>query len=225
MNLSSGALQTPPVIKNLLIINALFYLAQSMLPNGLGDMLTHKLALYFWQSEYFQPYQLVTHMFLHGSFQHLFFNMFSLWMFGRILEYDLGSRRFLIFYMITGIGAAILYSFANWAEVAYYRDALGNTPMAGAVINHLINTPTLGASGAIYGVLLGFGMMHPNATIMLIIPPIPMKAKYFVIIFMVLELVLGFTLSDNVAHFAHVTGMICAFFLLRYWKAKNKIYY
>lgn len=225
MNLRSGAFQTPPVVKNLLIINALVFMAQQLLPHGLGEQITQKLALYFWSSENFYPFQYVTHMFLHANFTHLFFNMFTLWMFGRILEYDLGSKRFLTFYLITGIGAAILYSVANWIEISYYEKAVMSAQEAYTNIWMLTNVPTLGASGAIYGVLLGFGMMHPNSVIMLIFPPIPMKAKYFVIIFMVLEFIQGFTMSDNVAHFAHVTGMICAFILLKYWKSQGKIYY
>ncbi len=224
MNFRTGAMQTPPVVKNLIIVNVLFYMATTLLPHGLGGLLSSKLALYFWESPNFYPWQYVTHMFLHANFTHLFFNMFTLWMFGRILEYDLGSRRFLTFYMITGIGAAILYSFVNWAEIAYLRAHLtGGEDFI--LLHRLINTPTIGASGAIFGVLLAFGMMHPNSVIMLLIPPIPMKAKYFVIIFMMLELIQGFTITDNVAHFAHVTGMICGFLLLRYWKAKGKIYY
>ena len=225
INFGNGMLHAPPVVKNLIIVNALVFLAQTMLPDGLGNLLTHKLALYFWESDYFQPYQLVTHMFLHGSFSHLFFNMFSLWMFGRYLEYDMGSKRFLTFYVVTGIGAAILYSLANWAEIGYYRHLIGNPAVANAYLAPLINVPTLGASGAVYGVLLAYGMIHPNEVLVLLFPPIPMKAKYFVIIFMVIELAMGFAVSDNVAHFAHVGGMIWAFLLLRYWKAKGKIYY
>lgn len=221
MNFGTGALRTPPVVKNLLIINALVFLAQVMLPNGLGQMITEKLALYFWESPNFRAYQFVTHMFLHADFTHIFFNMFALWMFGRILEYDLGGRRFLTFYLITGIGAAILYSAVHWIEIVYYMNA-GINPQ---VIYNLINTPTLGASGAVYGVLLAFGMLHPNSIIMLLIPPIPMKAKYFVIIFIVIELVLGLTYNDNVAHFAHLGGMLWGFILLRYWKAKGKIFF
>ncbi|MCD7963427.1 MAG: rhomboid family intramembrane serine protease [Rikenellaceae bacterium] len=221
MNIGSGALRTPPVVKNLLIINALVFFAQAYLPNGWGNILTVKGALFFRKSDYFQPYQLVTHMFLHGSFGHLFLNMFSLWMFGRILEYDLGSKRFLTFYMICGIGAALLYSGVNWLEISYLR----STGVSEIIVQRAINIPSLGASGAIFGVLLGFGMMHPNSVIMLLIPPITMKAKYFVIIFMVLEIIQGFAVTDNVAHFAHVGGMIWGFFLLRYWKRTGKIYY
>ena len=223
--LNTGAFRTPPVILNLLIINALVFMAQSLLPHGLGSAITQNCALYFWESPNFHIYQYFTYMFLHGDFMHLFFNMFSLWMFGRILEYDLGSKRFLIFYLITGIGAGILYSCVNWLEISVLRSAGEMTNAVATQIFRLVNIPTVGASGAIYGILLGFGMMHPNSVIMLVFPPIPMKAKYFVLIFIVLEFLLGMRGGDGVAHFAHLTGMLCAFLLLRYWKRKGKIYY
>lgn len=205
MNMS-GAYRTPPVVKNLLIINILVFMAQELLP--IGDAITNYGALYFWDSPHFHFWQYLTHMFLHGSWQHLLFNMFSLWMFGRVLEFDLGSRRFLIFYLLSGIGAAVLYNCVNYLQLHYF----GIQPGA-----------TIGASGAIYGILLGFGMLHPNSIIMMIIPPIPMKAKYFVIVFMVLELFLGVRGGDGVAHFAHVTGMISAFILLKVWKARGVV--
>lgn len=219
-----GAYRTPPVVKNLLIINILIFMAQELLP--FGDYITQYGALYYWESPNFYPWQYVTHMFLHGGIWHIFFNMFSLWMFGRILEYDLGSKRFLVFYMLSGIGAGILYSCINWIEVSAVRQAAEVSYDAALKMYRLINIPVIGASGATYGVLLGFGMLHPNSVIMLLIPPIPMKAKYFVIIFMVIELFSGLRdAGDGVAHFAHVTGMVSAFLLLRYWKAKGKIYY
>ena len=211
---SNPAYHTPPVVKNLMIFNTLVFLAQTLLP--IKDEITTRFALYFWESDFFQPYQYITYMFLHGDFSHLFFNMFALWMFGRTLEYDLGSKRFLTFYLVTGIGAGLLYSLANLAEINYYQGHV--EPYS---LQNIINVPTLGASGAIYGVLLGFGMMRPNAVIMLLIPPIPMKAKYFVIIFMIIELVSEFTISDNVAHLAHVGGMIWAFILIKYWRMRG----
>jgi len=193
MRFNNGAFTTPPVVKNLIIINALFFLAEVILPNGLGDLLIDKLGLYPWQSPNFRLYQLITHMFLHGGIAHLFMNMFALWMFGRTLEYDMGSKRFLIYYMITGIGAGLLQMGVSWIEISRLQAA---------------------------------GMMYPNAMIMLLIPPIPIKAKYFVIGYGLLELSLGVTgAQSGVAHFAHVGGMIFGFFLLYYWKKKGKIYY
>jgi Uncharacterized membrane protein (homolog of Drosophila rhomboid) len=210
-----GAFRTPPVVQNLIIINVLVFMAQTILP--FGKEITHYGALYYWGSPNFHIWQYLTHMFLHGGMWHIFFNMFSLWMFGRTLEYDLGSKRFLIFYMVCGIGAGILYNCVNWIQYQFID------PQTAWM---MMNIGTVGASGAIYGVLLGFGMMHPNAIIMPLFPPIPIKAKYLVIIFMVIELLDGIRgANDGVAHFAHVTGMISAFLLLRYWKAKGKIYY
>ena len=169
-------------------------------------------------------------MFLHGGIAHLFMNMFALWMFGRTLEYDMGSKRFLIYYMITGIGAGLLQMGVSWIEISRLQAAAHEmgamTPDMQSMIAVRANVVTIGASGAVFGVLLAFGMMYPNAMIMLLIPPIPIKAKYFVIGYGLLELSLGVTgAQSGVAHFAHVGGMIFGFFLLYYWKKKGKIYY
>ena len=196
-------LQTPPVIKNLLIINALVFLATSLLP--VGDRLVHYGALSL-GVPWFHTYQYVTYMFIHANFEHLFFNMFALWMFGRTLEYRLGSQRFLIYYMVCGIGAALIqYGVAQ---------LLGELPMF-----------LVGASGAVMGLLLAFGVLYPNATIMLLIPPIPMKAKWFVIIYAVIELFLGWRGVGQVAHFAHVGGMVWGLLLLYYWKRRGTLYF
>ena len=196
-------LQTPPVVKNLLIINALVFLATSLLP--VGDRLVHYGALSL-GVPWFHTYQYVTYMFIHANFEHLFFNMFALWMFGRTLEYRLGSQRFLIYYMVCGIGAALIqYGVAQ---------LLGELPMF-----------LVGASGAVMGLLLAFGVLYPNATIMLLIPPIPMKAKWFVIIYAVIELFLGWRGVGQVAHFAHVGGMVWGFLLLYYWKRRGTLYF
>ena len=205
MNMS-GVYRTPPVVKNLLIINALIFMAQELLP--FGKTMTGYGALHYWESPWFGVWQHVSYMFLHNDIGHLFFNMFALWMFGRVLEYDLGSKRFLVFYLLSGIGAGILYNCVNWIQFHYF----GIPPGA-----------TIGASGAIYGILLGFGMLHPNSIILLFFM-IPMKAKYLVILFMVLELFWGFQGGDGVAHFAHITGMISAFILLKYWLARGGIH-
>lgn len=228
MQLNSAAFTTPPVVKNLIIINILFFLATSLLPSG--NWIVENLGLYFWESEHFRIYQVVTHMFLHANLTHLFFNMFALWMFGRTLEYDLGSKRFLIYYMITGLGAAALHMGVSWIEISNMKNAVESmgamSPYSQVLLDARINTITLGASGAVFGVLLAFGMMHPNAVLMLLIPPIPIKAKYFVIIYGLLELGLGISGAESgVAHFAHVGGMLFGFFLLRYWKRQRKIFY
>ena len=160
-------------------------------------------------------------MFLHGNFSHLFFNMFALWMFGRTLEVELGSRRFLIYYMVCGIGAALLQMGVGYLE---YSGAVADYGFRAA--SQLLVIPTVGASGAVFGLLLAFGLMHPNAIIMLIIPPIPMKAKWFVVIYGVIELFFGISgRMPGVAHFAHVGGMLWGFLLLWYWKRRGTIRY
>jgi membrane associated rhomboid family serine protease len=149
-------------------------------------------------------------MFMHGSWEHIIFNMFTLWMFGRFIEMDLGSRRFFVYYMVCGVGAGLIQMLVCW---------LTNAPL---------DVPTVGASGAIYGLLLAFAMLHPNDIIMPLIPPIPMKAKWAVLVFCAIELLLGirgsFFSSDNVAHFAHLGGALFGFVLLWWWLKTKKIY-
>ncbi len=199
--MNNNFLSTPPVVKNLLIINVLAFMATTMLP--IGGMIMGRCGLWLGH-EWFHSYQFITYMFMHAGFEHLFFNMFALWMFGRTLEYELGSKRFLIYYMTCGVGAAL---------IQYLVAALlGELPMT-----------LVGASGAVMGLLLAFGVMHPNAMIMLLIPPIPMKAKWFVIIYAVIELFAGWRGVGNVAHFAHVGGMLWGFLLLMMWKKQGLI--
>ena len=201
--MNSSYFSTPPVVKNLIIINCLAFLGVWLIPS-LNQFMGQYGVLYWFGSPYYHSYQFVTYMFLHASLEHLFFNMFALWMFGRTLEYALGSKRFLIYYMVCGVGAALIQ----------YLTALafGELPLL-----------LVGASGAVMGLLLAFGVMHPNAVIMLLIPPIPMKAKWFVIIYAVIELFLGWKGVGNVAHFAHVGGMLWGFLLLHWWKRRGTI--
>ena len=197
--------QTPPVVKNLIIINVLVYMATALLP--VGNEIIRFCALWFGASPFgeFHSYQFVTYMFLHANIEHIFFNMFALWMFGRTLEYELGSKRFLIYYMVCGVGAALIQ-------------------LATAYLTGEMPIQLVGASGAVMGLLLAFGVMHPNAVIMLLIPPIPMKAKWFVVIYGVIELFLGWTgFGGNVAHFAHVGGMLWGLLLLQWWKRNGTI--
>lgn len=198
-------------------------MAEMILPARMGDWMFANLGLYFWESGNFHLHQLVTHMFMHANLTHLFMNMFALWMFGRTLEYELGSKRFLIYYMVTGVGAALIQLGVTWLQV----DSMSSAAFVDqAKLQSLIYAPMIGASGAVFGVLLAFGMMHPNAMLMLLIPPIPIKAKYLVIGYGVLELFLGTTgMQSGVAHFAHLGGMLWGFFLLRYWKKRGDIYY
>lgn len=268
--------ETPTVTKNLIIINAILLLAKYVLEQR-GINLTQYLALYYPGSSNFHFYQFITHMFMHGGFGHLFFNMFALWMFGRVLETVWGPKRFLIFYFVTGLGAAALHTFVNYLEINPIVDAVTaftNTPSAdlfsafvnknqGAIkdmgfnlpgiidfatswlsnpssssfegeaigfmqqfVNLKMNIPTVGASGAVYGVLLGFGMLFPNTQLMLLFPPIPIKAKYMVIAYGALELGLGLWMpGSNIAHFAHLGGMIFGFFLIQYWNKTKKSFY
>lgn len=201
---SYGIQPTPPVVKNLIILNIIVLMAEKMLP--VGTQIIEYGALYPIGTDYFHSWQVITYMFLHANFSHLFFNMFALWMFGRSLEYELGSKRFLTYYMVCGVGAALLQ--------------LGVELIEGSAAS------TVGASGAIFGILLAYGMMHPNNIIMLLIPPIPLKAKWFVIIYGLIELFAGVSGSmDNVAHFAHLGGMLWGFLLLLWWKKRGKIFY
>ena len=210
--------KTPPVVTNLLIINVLFFLATEFLPEGAVNFMYQKFALFFWKSDFFMPHQIVTYMFMHGSLMHLFSNMFAVWMFGRILEYNLGSRRFLIYYLICGIGAGLIQLGVNWIDFVNAGTAAETFRAA--------NASTIGASGAVFGILLAFGMLYPNSQIVLLFPPIPLKAKYFVIIYGVFELFAGISgRMDGIAHFAHLGGMLWGFLLLYYWKKKGKIFY
>ena len=205
--------QTPPVVKNLIIINALVYMATALIQPAHNAIMEY-CALWL-GAPLFHTYQFVTYMFVHANFEHIFFNMFALWMFGRTLEYELGSKRFLTYYMVCGVGAGVLQLLVGWLEYRY-----GNVGMMALMV------PTVGASGAVFGLLLAFGVMHPNAAIMLLIPPIPMKAKWFVVVYGVIELFFGISgRMDGVAHFAHVGGMLWGFLLLYYWKHKGVIRY
>jgi membrane associated rhomboid family serine protease len=189
----------PPAIKHILIINVIFFIG-AMTPGV--DTLLSNLALYPLLSGMFMPFQLVTYMFLHANFGHIFFNLFALWMFGQAIEHTWGTRRFAIYYFATGIGAGILQLIVGLLGLSY--------------------APVVGASGAVYGILLAFGMMYPNNYIMLLIPPIPIKAKYFVLIFGALELISGITnLNSGIAHFAHLGGMVFGYILIRFWGIRS----
>ena len=217
----------PPVTKNLIIINLLLWLATIVFRKTLGIDLVEYLGLHYFQADRFNAAQMVTYMFMHDpySFGHVFFNMFSVFIFGRTLESVWGGKRFLVFYMITGIGAGLIQ------EITWYislHDAIANTEsMIGwsqtrLVLNNII---TIGASGAVFGILLAFGMMFPNAELFLMFIPIPIKAKYFVIGYGLIELFLGIRISsgggDNIAHFAHLGGMLFGLILILYWRKKG----
>jgi membrane associated rhomboid family serine protease len=267
----------PLVVKNLLIINALLFLATWVFQNQFDTDLTNYLGLHYFSSDLFRPYQLVTYMFMHGGIDHVFFNMFALWMFGNVLENFWGSKRFLIFYMATGIGAALIFmgfqafqyqqvhsavadlianpnpgsyltlmqdhfrAFMDVPEVSTQVNAFANEwanhlteesylNVAIKDINQLlslqINIPMVGASGAVFGVLLAFGMLFPN-TLLYVYFLVPIKAKYFVILYGALELYMGIQNNpgDNVAHFAHLGGMLFGFIMIKYWQKKSNRFY
>lgn len=214
---------TTPVVKNLIIINAIM-LALTFFT---GDFMYEKFSLFAFESDLFKPYQVITHMFMHGGFWHLFFNMYTLWIFGCVLERVWGSQKFFFYYLVTGLGAALLHNGVISLEIHSAMNAY-NDGVYGAAqkLAILLNTPTVGASGAVYGILLGYGMLFPNNMLQLIFPPIALKAKWFVLIFGLIELTMGLTNSGgNVAHFAHLGGMLFGYLLIRYWKKNNRMYY
>lgn len=230
----------PPVVKNLILANVLFYLITVVLRQT-GTDLTGILGLYFPASPNFRLHQVFTHMFMHdpSGFGHIFFNMFALYMFGRVLESVWGPKRFLTFYLVTGLGAAALHLFVIFLE---YRHALSGVSadqlaylkeiaaqgkyIPGNTVSEILTTPTIGASGAVFGILLGFGMLFPNTQLMLLFPPIPIKAKYFVAGYGILELIFGVSgIQGSVAHFAHLGGMLFGYFLIRYWNKNSRHFY
>ena len=280
MRQAFGGFQLTPAVKNLLIINGLMYLATVTLANTID--FNRLFALHLWFASDFYPHQFITHIFMHGSTMHLFMNMFTLWMFGTMLEQVWGTKRFLIYYMLTGIGAAFMYYGVDYWEIRHiyapFDNAIANPTVENIrtfvaycggldgiqrymdfemmdayrnfrdTYNGIMENPQeasaialqsagffaakvkasvanlhimLGASGAVFGILLAFGMLFPNMKIMLLIPPIPMKAKYLVMFFAVFELYRGLANSpdDNVAHFAHLGGMVVGFIILKYWRS------
>lgn len=259
----------PTIIKNLIIINVIFSLATFAFKRTFGVDLTDYLGLYFFKSENFHFFQYITYMFMHGDLTHLFFNMFSLWMFGSVLENYWGPKRFLLFYFVTGVGAAVVHTIVIGVDYFGIQSAINTyaenpnpealvalvqneltailTPEKVANVNAFLrewqmnmhsgtdygyqsvelaqqllsaraNIPVVGASGAVYGILLAFGMTFPNQYIYLYFI-MPIKAKWFVLGYGLIELASGiFSSGDGIAHFAHLGGMIFGYFLIRYWK-------
>ncbi len=234
-----------PVVKNLIIINVLAWLASMALPK-VGINLIELGGLHYFQSSAFKPFQLITYMFLHdtSSPAHIFFNMFALFMFGSVLENYWGQKRFFTFYMVTGIGAAIIQMIIYYIRI---QTLISQVPAEGFQsivhegwnilqqnknytdpimynLNLLFNGTMVGASGAVFGLLLAFGMLFPNVPLYIMFIPIPIKAKYMVIGYGLIELLLGVADlgGDNIAHFAHLGGMIFGFILIKYWKQQEK---
>jgi len=241
-----GFFGLPPVVKNIIMINVLMLLAYFAAQSVFEIDLNSILGLYFPKSEQFMPVQIVTHMFMHGGFWHLFFNMYALYIFGQVLENVWGPKRFFIYYIVCGLGAALIhesviaFQYNHFAQslspenlqlvlnegTAYFNQGKVFSDETMKSLQILLNTPTVGASGAIFGVLLAFGVLFPNTQLMLLIPPIPIKAKYFVMIYGAIELYLAVTQpGSNIAHAAHLGGMLFGYLLLRYWrKTTNTLY-
>ncbi|TKC07364.1 rhomboid family intramembrane serine protease [Pedobacter frigoris] len=235
----------PPAVKNLLIINVLFFVATLVLQNvGIAD-LRSLLGVYYIDSELFRVWQLLTYMFMHADFFHLFSNMFALFMFGGMLEKRWGAKRFLNYYLITALGAVALQMGVQAYEVYHITGSALNNPITDLVrsgngISANVHIPNLtgsegdtllgiyggsmvGASGAIFGILVAFGMLYPNTELMMLFFPVPVKAKYFVIGYVILELTSGVAKvpGDSVAHFAHLGGALIGFILVKLWKDKD----
>ena len=241
-----GILGLPPVVKNIIMINVLMMLAYYAANSVFGVDLNSLLGLYFPKSELFKPVQILTHMFMHGGFWHIFFNMYALFIFGPVLENVWGPKRFFIFYMVCGIGAAFTHESVIFLQynhlihslspenvqavitegTAYFHQGKVFTDPGMQSLQILLNTPTVGASGAIFGVLLAFGVLFPNTQLMLLLPPIPIKAKYLVAGYGALELYLAVTQpGSDIAHAAHLGGMLFGYILIRYWrKTTNTLY-
>jgi len=249
----------PPVTKNLIAINVILLLASFVSPTlfsrfGIDTNLSDILGLHYWQSSKFSPAQLITYMFMHGGFMHLFFNMFALYMFGGILEHVWGAKRFLFYYLLTGLGAGLIqelfWTFEYHAVITTINDAISAnsgrilldhadtvgkyfrleniSSFAGSDLIELkkifLNSPlTVGASGSVFGLLLAFGWLFPEQSLYLMFIPVPIKARIFVLIYGVVELFQGvanFT-GDNVAHFAHLGGMLFGAVLILIWRKKR----
>ncbi|MBT8385018.1 MAG: rhomboid family intramembrane serine protease [Bacteroidia bacterium] len=187
-------------VKHLIIINVIFYLVTFFVPN-MQEKMMEWFALFYPASEYFMPWQFVTHMFMHGGFMHILFNMYGLWAFGSPLEQLWGRNKFFFFYFSAGLGAALIYTVANY----FFED---------------FNAVAVGASGAVYGVLVAFAMKFPNAKLALIFFPVPIAAKYFIPLLVFGDLFFGFTSYSvgNIAHFAHIGGALVGFLISLYWK-------
>lgn len=212
----------PTAVKNIIIINILVMIMMSLNET----FMLEKFALFYPTSPFFHWWQPVTHMFLHGGFGHLFFNMYALFIFGSVLERVWGVKKFLLFYFVTGIGAAAVHIGVQWIQMQAYMNAAAEGGMAAIQAIHALKmTPTVGASGAIYGVLMGYAMLYPDSVLTLIFPPISLKAKWFVLIFAAIELALGvFGTRAGIAHFAHLGGLIFGFILIMYWKKRHVLY-
>lgn len=228
----------PPIVLNLLIINGLFFLATIVFGSNQNIDLNRMLGIHYFDSSLFEPYQVITSMFCHGDFSHLFFNMFALWMFGTVIEHRMGSINFLKFYLICGLGATALHMGVQAFQVHNIAGSISNDFL---ISNEGINfqrvfseenrktlaqiylAPAVGASGALYGVLIAFGMFFPEDKLMLIFLPVPIKAKYFIPFMIAIDFYLGLANYswDPIAHYAHLGGALFGFLLIKFWYKKR----
>jgi membrane associated rhomboid family serine protease len=240
-----NGIQIPPVVKNLLIINILFFAASYVLQSK-GIQLAYYLGAFYFDSPLFRIWQPITYMFMHGGFTHILFNMFALYMFGGILESRWGAKRFLNFYFITGLGALALQLLVQSFEVYQITGSMinpgavtidlvkqmagtnitGITPAQSNTLLEIYTAPMVGASGAIFGLLVAFGMLYPNVELYIMFIPVPVKAKYIIPVYILIELFLGVARfqGDSIAHYAHLGGALLGFILIKLWKDNNKYY-
>lgn len=223
----------PIVTRNLLIINVLVYLLASVVELG-GKSLTDWGALHFFMASDFHVYQFITYQFLHGGFTHLFFNMFALWMFGCVIENVWGPKKFIFYYIFCGVGAGLCQEMVQY--ISFAADGLTSLDPEQILnvngqrlmtVDQIMNlSSTIGASGAVYGILLAFGMTFPNERIFIFPLPIPIKAKWFVAIYAIIEFVSAMSsVGDGVAHMAHIGGMLFGFLLILYWRKRPNSYF
>jgi membrane associated rhomboid family serine protease len=212
----------PRVTRNLIIINVLMFIGT--LVNQ--EAMLKAFALFYPTSPYFHWWQYITHMFMHGGWWHIFFNMYSLFIFGSVLERIIGEKKFLIFYFVCGLGAVALHTGVQYLQAqSYMAEIAKGSKEAMDAYQMLKVTPTVGASGAIYGLLIGYAMLFPDSKLTLIFPPITLSAKWWIIIFAAIELVTGVTgVASGIAHFAHLGGMLFGFLLIRYWRKKGTLF-
>ena len=210
----------PVVTRNLILINLIVFAATMIDEQFLqDDFVTRYLALFYPASPFFRIWQPLTHMFVHGGLMHIFFNMYTLLMFGAPVERAIGEKKFVVLYFLAGFGAAALHTGVQYLQLQ------GAAGASVAAVQNILMTPTVGASGAVYGVLIAFAMLNPNATLVLLFPPIPLKAKWWVLIFAGIELFTGVTgTMDGIAHFAHLGGMVIGFLLMLYWRKSGKLW-
>ena len=209
----------PPVTRSLLIVNVIMFVAT--LINE--DFMIRTFAMFYPASPLFRWWQPLTHMFMHGGWWHIFFNMYTLVMFGMVVERALGTKKFLILYFVTGLGAVALHTGVEWLDI--HRLAASTDMSAQASVIDILRTPMVGASGAIYGVLVAFAMLYPEARMTLIFPPVTLDAKWMVAIFIGIELLTGITGTQvGIAHFAHLGGALFGFLLVWYWRKRGELW-